>query len=83
MFICDILLIDKIKDNSNKELINLLKEYNISDRTIMMTLLGIGTHTAYYKVLYNRIQNNKDKMNESFLKKLVIEIFHEIDREEE
>ena len=76
-------IIDKIKDSSNQELIDLMKEYNISNSTIMMTLMGIGTHTNYYKVLYNRIQNNKDKINETFLKKLVIEIFHEIDREEE
>ena len=61
----------------------LAKQCNISDTTIMMTLLGLGTHSAYYRVLYNRIQNNIEKMNEKFLKKLVIEIFHEIDREEE
>lgn len=30
----------------------------------MLTMLEIGTHTEYYKVLYNRIINNKDKMND-------------------
>ena len=76
-------LLNNMTNTNNKELIELLKECNISEQSIIMALLGLGTHTAYYKVLYNKIQNNKDKMTEQLFKKIVIEIFHEIDREEE
>ena len=37
----------------------------------------------YYKFLYNRINNNKDKMNDDLLKKEVVDILHEIDRNED
>ena len=60
-----------------------MKECNISDGVIMLTMLGIVTHTEYYKVLYNRINNNKDKMNDDLLKKEVVDILHEIDRNED
>jgi hypothetical protein len=75
--------VNKIKTKETEELINLLRECNISDGVIMLTMLGIGTHTEYYKVLYNRINNNKDKMNDDLLKKEVVDILHEIDRNED
>jgi ribonucleotide reductase beta subunit family protein with ferritin-like domain len=76
-------VVDGLTNDSSEELINLMKECNISDGVIMLTMLGIGTHTEYYKVLYNRINNNKDKMNDNLLKKEVVDILHEIDRNED
>ena len=76
-------LLKNMQNEKNQELIELLKECNISDSTISMALLGLGTHTAYYRVLYNRVKNNKDKMTETLFKKITIEIFHELDRAEE
>lgn len=65
-------VVDGLTNDSSEELINLMKECNISDGVIMLTMLGIGTHTEYYKVLYNRITNNKDKMNDDLLKKKLL-----------
>ena len=76
-------VVDKIKDEDSERLINLLRECNISDGRIMMAMFGIGTHTEYYNVLYNRINNQKDKMNEELFKKEVLDILHEIDRNED
>ena len=76
-------VVDGLTNDSSEELINLMKECNISDGVIMLTMLGIGTHTEYYKFLYNRIKNNKDKMNDDLLKKEVVDILHEIDRNED
>ena len=76
-------VVDKIYDDDSKELIDLLRFYKISESTIMLILLGIGSHTAYYKVLVNRINKNKLLVNEKWLKREVSEIFHEIDRNEE
>ena len=64
-------VVDGLTNDLSEELINIMKECNISDRVIMLTMLGIGTHTEYYKVLYNRINNNKDKMNDDLVKKEV------------
>lgn len=76
-------VVDKIYDEDSKEIIELLRFYKISESTIMLTLLGIGSHTAYYKVLVNRINKNKLLVSEKWLKREVSEIFHEIDRNEE
>lgn len=76
-------VIDKIVNEDSERLINLLRECNISDGLIMMAMFGIGTHTEYYNVLYNRINNQKDKMNEELFKKEVLDILHEIDRNED
>jgi predicted transcriptional regulator len=76
-------VVDGLTNDSSEELINLMRECNISDGVIMLTMLGIGTHTEYYKVLYNRINNNIDKINDDLLKKEVVDILHEIDRKED
>ena len=76
-------VVDGLTNDSSEELINLMKECNISDGVIMLTMLGIGTHTEYYKVLYNRINNNKENMNDELVKKEVVDILHEIDRNED
>lgn len=76
-------IVDKLINVENEDLIELLRKCNIDDGIIMLTMLGIGTHTEYYKVLYNRINNNKDKMNDEFVKKEVVDILHEIDRNED
>lgn len=73
-------VVDKLAYEENEELIKLMRDCKISDSVIMLTLFGIGTHTAYYKVLYNRINNNLDKMNDDYAKALALEIFHEIDK---
>ena len=49
----------------------------------MLTLMGIGSHTEYYKVLYNRINKQKDAINDEMVKQEALEIFHEIDRKED
>jgi hypothetical protein len=76
-------VVDKMKNKDSDRLINLLRECNISDGQIMMTIFGIGTHTEYYDVLYNRINNQKNIMNEELFKKEVLNILHEIDRNED
>ena len=63
-----------------KTCVNLMKECNISNGVIALTAMGIGDHTEYYKVLINRIKNNLDKVDDAWIKKEVIDIFHEIDR---
>lgn len=73
-------VVDKMKNEDSERLINLLRECNISDGQIMMVMFGIGTHAEYYNVLYNRINNQKDKMSEELFKKEVLDILHEIDR---
>ena len=76
-------VVDNLTNASTEELVKLLKECNIKDGQIMLALLGIGTHTEYYKVLYNRINNQKESMTEELFKKEVVDILHEIDRNEE
>ena len=76
-------VVDKMTNEESKDLIKLLKECNIDDGHIMMAIFGIGTHTEYYRVLYNRINNQKDKMTLELFKKEVVDILHEIDRNEE
>ncbi|MBQ7790438.1 MAG: hypothetical protein IJ399_04165 [Bacilli bacterium] len=76
-------VVNNLTNKYSKELIDLMKECNISDSVIMLSIMGIGTHTAYYGVLYNRIMNNKEQMNDELAKKLVIELFREIDKNEE
>ncbi len=76
-------VVDKMENEDSERLINLLRECNISDGIIMMAMFGIGTHTEYYNVLYNRINNQKAKMNEELFKKEVLDILHEIDRNED
>ena len=76
-------VVDKMKNDDSQELIKLMQECNISNAIIMLTMFGIGTHTEYYKVLYNRINNNRDKVNDDWLKKQAVEIFEKIDRNEE
>lgn len=73
-------VVNKIKNDESEELINLMREKKASDGVIMLTLLGIGTHTGYYRVLYNRINNYEGEINDNVIKKLALEIFHEIDR---
>ena len=76
-------VVDKMENEDSERLINLLRECNISDGQIMMAMFGIGTHIEYYSVLYNRINNQKDKMTEELFKKEVLDILHEIDRNED
>ena len=53
---------DKMEIEGFEWLINLLKECKISDVRIMLVIFAIGT-TEYYKVLYNRFNNQKEKIN--------------------
>lgn len=76
-------VVDKMENEDSEKLIELLRECNIDDGHIMLAIFGIGTHTEYYNVLYNRINNQKDKMNEKLFKKEVVDILHEIDRNED
>lgn len=70
-------------DDKTEELTSLMRECGVSDGVIMLSLFGIGTHTEYYNVLINRISNNKDKVNDEWIKKEMLDIFHEIDKEDE
>lgn len=76
-------VVDKMENEDSERLIKLLRECNISDGHIMLAMFGIGTHTEYYNVLYNRINYQKDKINDELFKKEVVDILHEIDRNEE
>ena len=76
-------VVDNMKNDESKELTDLLEKYNISNGIIMLTMFGIGTHTEYYKVLINRIKNNKEKVNDNWIKQQALEIFHDIDRNDE
>ncbi len=73
-------VVNRLKNDGSEELINLMLEKKVSDGVIMLTLFGIGTHTEYYKVLYNRINNYEGEINDNVIKKLASEVFHEIDR---
>ena len=44
-----------------------------------------GNRITYrdYKVLYNRINKQKDAINDEMVKQEALEIFHEIDRKED
>ena len=70
-------------DDKTKELTSLMRECGVSDGVIMLSLFGIWTHTEYYNVLINRINNNKDKVNDEWIKKEMLDIFYEIDKEDE
>ena len=70
-------------DDKTEELTSLIRECGVSDGVIMLSLFGIGTHTEYYNVLINRINNNKDKVNDEWIKKEMLDIFYEIDKEDE
>ena len=74
------IVVDGMKNDRSENLINLLHEHKISNDIIMLTLIGIGSHTEYYRVLYNRINNYKGEINDNTIKLLVREILHEIDR---
>lgn len=76
-------VVENLKEESSEELIKLMKECNISDGVIMLTLMGLGTHTEYYKVLFNRINKQKENITDEIVKKEVLDIFHEIDRNED
>lgn len=75
--------IDRIINDDNRELIELMRSCNISDESIMITILGFGSHTSYYNVLKNRINNNIKDVNEDWIKKEVIFLLREIDRSED
>ena len=45
--------------------------------------MEIRSHTEYYKVLYNRINKQKDAINDEMVKQEALEVFHEIDRKED
>ena len=70
-------------DDKTEELTSLMRECGVSDGVIMLSLFGIGTHTEYYNVLINRINNNKVKVNDEWIKKEMLDIFYEIDKEDE
>lgn len=70
-------------DDKTEKLTSLMRECGVSDGVIMLSLFGIGTHTEYYNVLINRINNNKDKVNDEWIKKEMLDIFHEIDKDDE
>ena len=70
-------------DDKTEELTSLMRECGVSDGVIMLSLFGIGTHTEYYNVLINRINNNKDKVNDEWIIKEMLDIFYEIDKEDE
>ena len=70
-------------DDKTKELTSLMRECGVSDGVIMLSLFGIWTHTEYYNVLINRINNNKDKVNDEWIIKEMLDIFYEIDKEDE
>lgn len=76
-------VVENLKKESSEELVKLMKECNISDGVIMLTLMGLGTHTEYYKVLFNRINKQKENITDEIVKKEVLDIFHEIDRNED
>lgn len=70
-------------DDKTEELTSLMRECGVSDGVIMLSLFGIWTHTEYYNVLINRINNNKDKVNDEWIIKEMLDIFYEIDKEDE
>ena len=70
-------------DDKTEELTSLMRKCGVSDGVIMLSLFGIWTHTEYYNVLINRINNNKDKVNDEWIKKEMLDIFYEIDKEDE
>ena len=43
-------VVNSLDNDKSKGLINLMKECNISNGIIMMTMIGIGSHTENYNV---------------------------------
>lgn len=76
-------IVERIEDDNSKDLIDLMRKCNISNGVIMLTYFGIGTHTEYYRMLYNSINNNLDKVNDNWIKKEVKKIFRELDKLED
>ena len=76
-------VVDNIENDRSERLIKLLREMGVSDGIIMLTLFGIGSHTGYYNVLYNKINNLKEEITDDVVKREALEIFHEIDRNED
>ena len=74
---------DDAGNDESSKLIKIMRECKLSNSTIMLTLFGLGTHTKYYDVLYDLIDKNRDKVTEDWIKHEVINIFHEIDKEED
>lgn len=75
--------IDKIINDDNRELIELMRKCNIKDENILITLLGFGSHKSYYNVLKNRINNDIDNVDDNWIKREVIFLLKEIDRSED
>lgn len=75
-------VVDNIANDRSERLIKLLREMGVSDGIIMIILFGIGSHTEYYNVLYNRINNLKEEITDDVVRREALEIFHEIDRNE-
>ena len=76
-------VVNRLENEDYYELINLLRECKIKEGYIMLAMFAIGTHTEYYKVLYNRVNNNKNNMNDETFKNIVLGIIKEIDASEE
>ena len=76
-------VVNKLENDDSYELINLLRECQIKESYIMLAMFAIGTHTEYYRVLYNRVNNNKNNMNDEAFKNIMLDIIKEIDKNDE
>lgn len=75
-------VLTKLTNEENEKLINLMKSYNIDEGIIVITIIGIGTHTEFYNVLHNRIKNYKGPIINDTVKMLVANLMKDIDRSE-
>lgn len=75
-------VLTNLTNEENEKLINLMKSYNIDEGIIVITIIGIGTHTEFYNVLNNRIKNYKGPIINDTVKMLVADLMKDIDRSE-
>lgn len=75
-------LLRRLTNDYNRELVEFMISKGISEQVISITIIGIGSHTAYYRVLYNRLNNLKE-INDEIVKKVVVGVLQDIDRAED
>ena len=67
--------VDRITNSETESLIKLLRKIGIGDDYIIAGLLCIDSHTEYYKVLYDRINKQKESYTLDMYKKDVVDLF--------
>lgn len=68
----------KVLTATKLDFVNKLKECNISQHVILLSLDFIGNHTEYYSILINKINELHNDINDEWIKKELMNIGSEI-----